>query len=300
MKKCPYCGQEYPDEATECATDQTALISGVERKKVTGVWRGVYGYSERWEATGIKPAHFTLKLKQGWTSHFSGSVTEDPPIGCPETGTIDGYFGSPSIDFTKRMPVGYIYEADGTRQTLREFLAAAGRTSNLELPSPPILYNGTFLDSRRVQGTWMLTSVQIPLPDGPPFSTGQTTGYWCAEFVTDDLNANPTGGPAAALFDKNLLTPEEVERVEGTPYNVLGKFNVVDAQNLMDRLTQAGLRLNVRGNDEAMQKMMPFTVDTGGYSGAADQVEIFVHPDDEEEAKKIVFGEDQAREVEPN
>jgi hypothetical protein len=81
---------------------------------------------------------------------------------------------------------------------------------------------------------------------------------------------------------------------------VLGKFNVVDAQNLMDRLTQAGLRLNVRGNDEAMQKMMPFTVDTGGYSGAADQVEIFVHPDDEEEAKKIVFGEDQAREVEPN
>jgi len=60
------------------------------------------------------------------------------------------------------------------------------------------------------------------------------------------------------------------------------------------------LRLNVRGNDEAMQQMMPFTVDTGGYSGAADQVEIFVHPDDEEEAKKIVFGEDQAREVEPS
>ena len=299
MKKCPYRGQEYPDEATECAIDHTALISGVEREKVTGVWRGVYGYAERREAAGIPPAHFTLKLKQGWTSHFSGSVTEDPPNGFPETGTIDGYFGSPIIDFTKRMPVGYILETDGTRRTLRDFLAAAGRTSNLELPSPPILYNGTFLDSRRVQGTWMITPMQIPMPDGPPFSTGGTTGYWCAEFVTDDLKVNPTGGPSAALFDKSLLTPEEVERVEGIPYNFLGKFNVVDAENFMDRLTQAGLRLNVRGNDEAMQQMMPFTAVTGGYSGTADQVEIFVHPDDEEEAKKIVFGDNQT-EIEPS
>ena len=31
MKKCPYCGAEYPDEATECATDRTPLASRVER-----------------------------------------------------------------------------------------------------------------------------------------------------------------------------------------------------------------------------------------------------------------------------
>jgi hypothetical protein len=48
-----------------------------------------------------------------------------------------------------------------------------------------------------------------------------------------------------------------------------------------------------------MQQMMPFTAVTGGYSGTADQVEIFVHPDDEEEAKKIVFGDNQT-EIEPS
>lgn len=90
MKKCPYCGKEYPDEATVCLLDGEAL-SG-ERKKVTGVWRAVYGYGLREKLPGHVPAAFTLKLKQGWTSHFTGSVTEDAPPGTPGTGTIDGYF----------------------------------------------------------------------------------------------------------------------------------------------------------------------------------------------------------------
>jgi hypothetical protein len=299
MKKCSYCGEEYPDEATECAIDRTPLKGSVERKKISGVWRGVFGYVVRTEAGTMKLVSFTLKLKQGWTSHFSGSVIEDAPAGASGTGSIDGHFGPPTIDFTKRMPEGYIIEPDGTRRTLREALLAAGRASTLELPSPAVLYNGKFLDSRRVQGTWMLTSVRIPMSDGSPFSTDQVTGYWCAEFITDDLEADPTIGPASALFDKTLLTPQEVERVEGAPYHFLGRFMVADAENFLHRLTEAGLRLDIRANDEAMQQMMPFTAVTGGYSGTAEQVEIFVHPDDEPQAQKIVFGDTQG-EAEPS
>jgi len=299
MKKCPYCSAEYPDDATECAIDRTPLKPGIDRKKITGVWRGVFGYAVRTGGEGMKLVSFTLKLEQGWTSHFSGSVTEDTPSGPSEVGTIDGYFSSPTIDFTKRMPVAHIIEPDGTRRPLSDALVSIGHTSNQQLPSPAILYNGSFLDSRRVQGTWMLTSVQIPLPGGISFSTGQATGYWCAEFITGDLEADPTAGPTSALFDKDMLTPAEVERVEGTPYQFLGKFNVPDAQKAMDLFTHLGLRFNLQGNDDAMQQMMPFTQVTGGYSGAAEQIEIFVHPVDERHAKEILFGNTQA-DVEPS
>jgi hypothetical protein len=40
-----------------------------------------------------------------------------------------------------------------------------------------------------------------------------------------------------------------------------------------------------------MRQMTPFTAITGGYSGMAPMVEIFVHPNDEEKAVEIM-GED--------
>ncbi len=113
MKTCPYCGKEYPDDATVCAIDGRALPDldlAVDRKKVAGVWRGVYGYGVRNKAVGMRPVAFTLKLKQGWSAHFTGSVVEDAPYGTPGAGTVDGYYKSPTIEFTKQMPVGYIID----------------------------------------------------------------------------------------------------------------------------------------------------------------------------------------------
>src|SRR5713101_7056390 len=93
MKKCSYCAKEYPDDATVCLIDGELLPGlAVGRKKITGVWRGVYGYGQRESGAQFEPVVFRLKLKQGWLEHFTGSVTEDAPQGTPGTGTIDGYF----------------------------------------------------------------------------------------------------------------------------------------------------------------------------------------------------------------
>jgi hypothetical protein len=130
MKKCSYCGKEYPDDTAVCPLDGESLSLPAERKKVTGVWRGVYGYGPQDSQPGFVPAAFTLKLKQGWTSHFTGSVTEDAPPGNPGTGTLDGYFSHPKIEFTKQMPVGQVIKEDGTRITVREHLIESIRLTN--------------------------------------------------------------------------------------------------------------------------------------------------------------------------
>jgi hypothetical protein len=292
MKKCSYCGKEYPDDATVCVIDGASLPgSVVDRKKVTGVWRGVYGYGEREKLAGIRPVAFTLKLKQGWMEHFSGSVTEDAPQGTPGTGTVDGYFNSPTIEFTKQMPVGYITGPDGIRMTLREHILAEGHKCERDLPSSPILYQGIFLDTNRVQGTWIINPWRIPLQGGLSFSTVQTSGFWCAEFVTADAKVDPTGGPTEPLFDKTLLSPRELEDVEGVAFRRLGKFNVADAEKFLERFGQEDIRFELKRDDDAMRQMMPITEVTGGYAGTAQMIEIFVHPNDEEKAVEIV-GED--------
>lgn len=286
MKKCAYCGKEYPDEATVCPLDGEALAAG--RRIVTGVWRGVYGYGPRDSQPGFVPAAFTLKLKQGWTSHFTGSVTEDAPPDTPGTGTIDGYFSHPTIEFTKQMPVGHVIKEDGTRITLREHLIEKGHACQHELPSPPILYLGTFLDANRVQGTWVLQPMRIALPNRSAFSTPRLSGFWCAEFVTEDLKADPGGGPKEQLFDKSRLSPAELVEVEELPPCSLGKFNVADAERLVERLAHAGIQCRFSQDDSAMREMMPITAVTGGYGGTAALMEIFVNPNDEAAAQAIV------------
>jgi hypothetical protein len=292
MKKCQYCGKEYPDDTTVCVVDGESLSgSVVDRKKVTGVWRGVYGYGKRAKLDGMGPVAFTLKLKQGWMEHFTGSVTEDAPQGTPGTGAVDGYFKSPTIEFTKQMPVGYIKRPDGTQMTLREYIVAEGHKCEHDLPSAPIFYQGTFLDTNRVQGTWIINPQRIPLQGGLSVSSAQTSGFWCAEFVTADAKVDPTGGPTEPLFDKTLLSPRELEDVEGVAFRSLGKFNVVDSEKFLERFGQEDIRFEVKQDDAAMRQMTPFTAITGGYSGMAPMVEIFVHPNDEEKAVEIM-GED--------
>jgi len=294
MKKCPYCGKQYPDETKVCAVDGEAL-DGVakDRSKVTGVWRGVYGYGKRMKLPGLVPVPFTLKLKQGWFSQFTGLVTEDAPLGTPGTGSINGFFGSSRLEFTKQMPVGYLVKEDGTRITLREYIIGEGHPCERELPSPPIFYQGTLLDSNRVQGTWLINAHRIPLPDKQFLSMGGGSGFWCAEFITTDVQANPTGGPKESLFDKTLLSDNELEAVEGVELNSLGMFNVADAEALLDRFGQEDIRFQMKRNDAAMTEMMPITAVTGGLGGTAELVEILVHPDDEAAARKIIHWNDQ-------
>src|SRR5580700_2777319 len=140
MKKCPYCGKEYPDETMFCAADGEKLRESVEeRKKITGVWRGAYSYGKRNESAETTPVAFVLKLEQGSMNHFSGMVVEH---GSPGSGTIDGYFKWPSIDFTKQMPVRYTMDPDGVRMTMREFFLAQGYQCKHDLLGPRIFCQG--------------------------------------------------------------------------------------------------------------------------------------------------------------
>jgi hypothetical protein len=292
MRKCPYCGKEYPDDATVCIVDGQSLATDAGRKNITGVWRGAYGYNNA-KAHAGKIVPFTLILKKGWLGHFTGTVAEDAPVGMPGTGSIDGYFGYPTIEFTKQMPVGYIARPDGGRITLREYFIEHGRACEKELPSPPISYEGTFLDANRVQGTWVIRPHRVSLLDGWGFNMPESRGIWCAEFITSDTKATPAGGPKEAFYDKSLLpTPDTAAESDGVPaFREFGKFSVADAEGLLKKFEQANLRFEINRDDSPMRQMSPFTSATGGYSGTARMIEIFIHPDDEAKAVEIL-GED--------
>jgi hypothetical protein len=299
MKKCSFCGKEYPDDAALCAVDgavdgEVLCDSVVERKVVTGVWRGVYDYGERKKLAGMRPVAFTLKLKHGWMEHFTGSVHEDPPQGAPGIGAVDGYFNPPTIEFTKQMPVGYITGPDGTRMTLREYILAKGHKCEHDLPSAPISYQGTFLDTNRVQGTWIINPRRIPLPGGLSFSMARASGFWCIEFVTVDTKIDPTGGPTEPLFDKSLLSPRELDDVEGATLRSLGKFNVADTEKILKRFEQEDIRFEINRDDTAIRQMSPIVASVmGGYSGMAKMMEIFVHPEDVAHAEAIIHRDDK-------
>jgi hypothetical protein len=294
MKTCSYCGKQYPDDATVCAADGETLPGSVaDRKKVTGCWRGVYGYGQREKQPGLGPVAFTLKLKQGWLAHFEGSVTEDAQRGNPDAGTVDGYFNSPVIEFTKQMPVGYVIGADGGRRTLREHLLAEGHQCEHDLPAAPVFYQGTLLGANRMQGIWTIRAQRIPLARGESFAIPPAAGFWCAEFVSTDVQAGSTGGPTTPLFDKTLLSLRELEAVEGVPFGSLGKFNVADAGKLLERFGQANIRFETRRVDDATNQTTPIMEMTGGYAGTTEMIEIVVHPEDVEEAKAILLQDDQ-------
>ena len=62
MKTCPYCGKKYPDDATVCAIDGQSLSEpAAGRKKVSGIWRGVYGYGPHEKRPGRTPVAFFQK-----------------------------------------------------------------------------------------------------------------------------------------------------------------------------------------------------------------------------------------------
>jgi len=291
MKKCPYCGAEYPDDATVCTVDGESLAVEVIRKNITGVWRGAYGYDNAKVHAG-KVVPFTLVLKKGWFGHFTGTVTEDAPGGTPGTGSIDGYFGYPTIEFIKQMPVGYVVKPDGGRITYRDYFIESGHTCENELPGPVISYKGTFLDANRAQGTWIIKPHRVSRPDGWGFAASETRGIWCAEFSTSDIKATPGGGPMEPFFDKSLLsrpeTAAEAESGGAPPFRSLGKFNVREAEEMLGKFERADLRFEINRDDSAMRQMNPFMAVTGGYAGTAQMIEIFVHPEDEAKAVEIM------------
>ena len=97
MKFCPYCGKQYADSAEICPCDHEALdCAGDQEDRISGTWRGSYNYPQNPETADVP---FTLNLQQFALGHFTGTVIEDPALGMPGTGTIEGHVVFPRIEF---------------------------------------------------------------------------------------------------------------------------------------------------------------------------------------------------------
>lgn len=147
-------------------------------RKVTGKWRGIYAYEPIEKMPKLEPVPFILNLKQGWFGHFTGTVTEDASKGTPGIGNIDGYFSFPRVEFTKRMPIGYIIRPDGRRFTLREYLIEHGHTRDNDLPGYPIYYEGEFSGASRAEGIWIIRAGPFPIGNGKVINMSGTKGTW--------------------------------------------------------------------------------------------------------------------------
>jgi len=280
MKTCPKCGKPYSDDTLICIIDGQTLDLPVTRRSVRGVWRGVYGYE-----TG-KNVSFTLKLQQGWFGHFTGTVTDDAPDGVPGTGTIDGYFGWPEIDFTKQMPTSYVRDSKGGLMTMREALIAKGKDCNGEIAGPSISYSGRFLNANQMQGRWMIKPRIIRLPKARSIATAlEVAGIWCGEFVTSDLKAAPTDGPRQPFFQKELLSQPDKLITDGRPLKSLGKYRIVDAERILKRFEEENIKFEINRPEH---QMSPFSYVAGDNFGNTQMIEIFVHGDDQEKAMGIV------------
>ena len=151
-------------------------------KKISGTWRGFYDYlkPESLATTGRVP--FTLVIKQGWFWRFAGTVTEEQPLGMPGNGRVEGYFSFPRVEFTKRMPVGYFRSGEGDQVSMTDYVRSLGIQCEGNLPHPPIFYEGTFCETGRVKGTWIIQPTQIPLPGGNSLPMSGASGDWQIEF----------------------------------------------------------------------------------------------------------------------
>jgi hypothetical protein len=150
-------------------------------KKVTGTWRGTYGYERSDQMAQRDPVAFTLTLKQGWFGRFTGNVTDDASCGVPGVGAIEGYFSYPRIEFTKRMPVFCVAAPDGRTISLREYLSEQGHTCDRDVPHTPIFYQGEFSNPNRAQGTWIIRAGRVSLGDGKAIEMPETRGVWSIE-----------------------------------------------------------------------------------------------------------------------
>jgi hypothetical protein len=183
MKICRYCGKDFPDDAVVCPIDHEPLeISDNHRQDITGNWIGSYSYP--WNP-GLEPVPFTLKLQQDKHGHFSGTVTEDADVGMPGTGTIDGRFTFPRIDFVKRMPVCYMAAGTGRRVKLREWLATLDLVCEGDPPHPPVAYEGRFYEINEARGTWTIKPWEISLVDGMSVPMGEVSGAWVIKFKAE-------------------------------------------------------------------------------------------------------------------
>jgi hypothetical protein len=108
---------------------------------------------------------------------------DDPNLGMPDQGTVQGRYWYPGIRFVKTMPVGYLQSPEGKRMTFVEYLASLGHQGVQTIPHPPIYYRGKFSDRDHAQGSWLIEAERLPVGQGRALNFLEVRGTWIMERV---------------------------------------------------------------------------------------------------------------------
>jgi len=68
----------------------------------------------------------------------------------------------------------------------------------------------------------------------------------------------------------------------------LGKFDYIEAEHILKRFEQAGVRFRINEDDSPLRNMGPLTASLGGGFGTEQFIEIFTHRDDDAKVKAIL------------
>ena len=161
---------------------------------VAGVWLGEYNYFEEhgggpWGSGVAVPFRMTLRASR--TGRIAGVIAEDPHLGFPEEGSLNGRARLSTIRLTKHMPLLRVWEP-GRLMTFAQLVETRsnGQYSAPPLPHPPVVLEGEL--SRRtgtMHGTWTLGpfSLELDEPEWPDWRADFPTqrGEWRATRCRD-------------------------------------------------------------------------------------------------------------------
>jgi hypothetical protein len=152
-----------------------------EPHDICGIWYGTYFY-ENPILSKSKPAGVSFQLKltrSSWQrlwGRFSGTVTEYPSQGMPETGIVKGRVNDTGIAFTKYMPVMHFSSGSDRPVPVSQALRKAGHELEREIERPPIFYSGRFLSESEATGTWRLKAATVILSNGTRIDSKEGRG----------------------------------------------------------------------------------------------------------------------------
>ena len=149
---------------------------------ISGRWIGEYRYHPSPGLPANLPSVvFAMDIAE-WEGKFRGRVQDDPSVGTPEPGAIEGVTDGRTVSFMKRMPVCFFNGPDGL-QSLRDLVMQHwGMALDRVVPAPPIEYSGEFsADGEEVSSVWRIAEGTIFIPSGGeeyPLPCTGATGTW--------------------------------------------------------------------------------------------------------------------------